>query len=48
LMQRHEGDDIWAAIETEAHAFSAQLANPATQAALTALLEKRAGRSERR
>lgn len=48
LMQRHGGNDVWAAIETEAHAFSAQLANPATQAALKALLEKRGGRPERR
>lgn len=45
LMRNCEGRDIQAAIEIEAQAFSTQLANPATQATLKAVLEKRGSRS---
>jgi enoyl-CoA hydratase/carnithine racemase len=44
LMRQREGSEIQAAISIEARIFAAQLANPATQATLRAVLEKRGGR----
>lgn len=46
LMRQHGADELWQTIETEVRAFAVQLTNPATQAALQAVIEKRRGRSE--
>ena len=44
LMRQREASEIQAAISIEARTFAAQLMNPATQATLRAVLEKRGGR----
>jgi enoyl-CoA hydratase/carnithine racemase len=45
LMRLREASEIQAAISIEARTFAAQLMNPATQATLRAVFEKRGGRT---